>query len=427
MLIMARMTCKRRAGIKKKVSPNVIQPFDNIKYMWHCQETVSQMQQEFMTFKMRDKLKAMAVVGAFETGAAFGKFSAVAVLNDGAGISYGFTQFTHASGALAEVLERYLAIGGVVGCMVIEDRMPIARKRTKIAVERLAADTAFRNAIRAAAVTDEMRSAQIEIAFKRFLEPAVKECSRLGFTSPLSLAVVYDSMVHGSWEKIRDKVSSSSSPRLPTYEFAWVNEFVELRDRWLASIPRLKTTRYRTRFFLDQIKLENWELRLPLRVQGVTISDATVESIEKYAADSSRSQKDSAVGPISTGDQQSPPNEPANPQPSPPSTRPPTPYLDRIESRVNSAAAKYDQVERISTAVTRRNDAAKSMWTTVVGSISQTFWALFGLLAGVPREVWFVVAVIAALLMLLYLYRQIALGKIREKFHVTSFKSHLST
>jgi hypothetical protein len=40
---------------------------------------------------------------------------------------------------------------------------------------------------------------------------------------------------------------------------------------------------------------------------------------------------------------------------------------------------------------------------------------VFGLIVGVPREVWLVVAVIAALLMLMYLYRQIALGKIRER------------
>ncbi len=41
-------------------------------------------------------------------------------------------------------------------------------------------------------------------------------------------------------------------------------------------------------------------------------------------------------------------------------------------------------------------------------------WALFGLAVGVPREVWLVVAIVAGALMLGYLYRQIALGKIRE-------------
>ena len=65
----------------------------------------------------------------------------------------------------------------------------------------------------------------------------------------------------------------------------------------------------------------------------------------------------------------------------------------------------------IATTVTSRNDATKSLWTTVIGSLTQTFWALFGLVVGVPREVWLVVAIIAAALMLLYLYRKITLAK----------------
>ena len=100
--------------------------------------------------------------------------------------------------------------------------------------------------------------------------------------------------------------------------------------------------------------------------------------------------------------------------------------LNSIETEVNDAAAKYDQVERIATTVTSRNDAAKSLWTTVIGSVTQTFWALFGLLAGVPREVWLVVALIAAALMLMYLYRQIALGKIRERGQVSGSKFQVS-
>jgi hypothetical protein len=88
--------------------------------------------------------------------------------------------------------------------------------------------------------------------------------------------------------------------------------------------------------------------------------------------------------------------------------------LDEAEEKVSAAVEKYDQAGRIATIVTTRTDAAKSFWTTIAGSLTQAFWALFGLLAGVPREVWLVVAVVAAVLMIMYLYRQIALGKIRE-------------
>ena len=408
----------------------------------------------------------MAIVGAFETGNAFGKFSAVAVLDDGAGISYGICQFTHRSGALAAVLERYLSLGGVVGRLVIDDRLSDVRKRTPSAVIRLSADIAFRNALRAAGITDEMKQAQVDIASERFLEPAVTECSRLGFKSPLALAVVYDSMTHGSWEKLRDKVLKSSHPDarsevtgfsspparggvapasgdevvgaadgvVLSRERQWLIAYVQMRDAWLASIPRLAATRYRTRFFFNQIKLQNWELKLPVRVQGVTISRSTIDSIAMNIGGNHFRQTSSAVEPSRTNGF-SPLIESANdpstltPKDPLPEAQPPDlrekgekrrkgeeeTCLDKVEAEVNLAATKYDQIERISTTVTQRSDAAKSLWTTVIGSVTQTFWALFGLIAVVPREIWLVVAIIAAALMLLYLYRQIELGRIREQ------------
>jgi hypothetical protein len=57
----------------------------------------------------------------------------------------------------------------------------------------------------------------------------------------------------------------------------------------------------------------------------------------------------------------------------------------------------------------------KSLWTTVIGTLWQTAWAIFGFLVGIPRVVWLTVAVIVAALMLYYLYRQLTLGKIREQ------------
>ena len=383
---------------------------------------------KFMPFSATEKLKALALVAAFETGSASGKFSTVAVLDDGAGVSYGFSQFTHRSGALADVLERYKTIGGTVGTFIINGRMSLVRRQTPQAIAQLSADIPFRNSLRAAGITDEMKQAQVDIALERFLRPAECECERMRFTSPLALAVIHDSMVHGSWIKIRDRITRRG-------EHEWIREYVETRDKWLASIPRLASTRYRTRFFLNQIKLQNWELNLPLRANGVAITEDIIDRFAQFAGAQASDQQGSAVGPqLST----EPPTPPQNSSTSSdvssteaqppnvveqrkPESEPPavvggsTSAIDNIESHVNAAAAKYDQVERIATTVTSRNDAAKSLWTTVFGSVTQTFWAVFGLIAGVPREVWLVVALIAAALMLMYLYRQIELGKIRER------------
>ncbi|HYJ92802.1 MAG TPA: chitosanase, partial [Pyrinomonadaceae bacterium] len=232
-----------------------------------------------MAFADSDELKAVAIVSIFETGKAFGDFSAVAVLNDGAGISYGVNQFTHRSGALAAVLDKYLEKGGEVARTAIENGLVQARKRTPKAVSELAADGRFKNSLRAAALTREMKEAQIDVAFERFLQPAVDECEKLEFVETLSLAVVYDSITHGSWEKLRDEIRIPGLDAAPTLEHAWIAEYVKTRDSWLASIPRLVTTRYRTKFFLGQIERGNWKLSLPLLVHGVSLTSRTISNI----------------------------------------------------------------------------------------------------------------------------------------------------
>jgi len=411
------------------------------------------MTQEYMNFSTEAILKAIAIVSLFETGRPFGDFSAVAVLNDGAGISYGISQFTHRSGALAAVLDRYFANGGMVGKAMLEARSTTLEDRTPAAIRELASDERFKSALRVAGITREMKAAQVSVAIRFYVAPAIAECRRRGFTEPLSLAVIYDSFVHGSFERISAIVKAPSS-----FERAWTTEYVRRRDRWLASIPRLAATRYRTRFFLNQIRFENWQLELPVRAQGVTVTNSAISELAQMMRVTKPDLKTSAVGP-SLNEPRQTISEPSTNPPvtSPPEAQPPDPIeaataqaetrasgcepgseppavaggsldsdeatcLDTVESRVNAAAEKYDQVERIATAVTTRNDAAKSLWTTVIGSLSQTFWALFGILAGIPREVWLAVAVIVALLTLMYLYRQITLGKIRELHQVMTDK-----
>lgn len=383
-----------------------------------------------MVFGQQEKITALAIVSVFETSKAFGDFSAVAVLNDGAGISYGFCQFTHRSGALAAVLEQYLESGGQVARAAIENALPIARRTSQSAIVKLADDGKFRNALRAAGVTREMKAAQLETALFGYLQPAVDECERLKFTRPLSLAVVYDSIVHGSWERFRDAVLRSSPPHergIFSYEQWFILNYITKRDAWLASVPRLAMTRYRTQFFIGQIKRGNWDLSLPVRVHGVAITDQMIgELSQKFTSD----ETVSAAGPQLTPQPQTTEqatnssSEPHDPllKAQPPDRSDET-CLDKVEDAFNAAAAKYDQAGRIATTVTSRTDAAKSLWTTVLGSLTQAFWALLGMFTSMPREVWLVVAIIAAALMLMYLYRQIALGKIRERSQMPGSKS----
>lgn len=340
--------------------------------------------------------KAETIVRLFETGKPLGDPTAVAVLNDGAGVSYGVKQFTHRSGSLLQVAEAYLGLGGTVGRETIDSRLSQLRSRTKPAIEKLSADAQFKNALRAAGSTAPMREAQRAIAYERYMRPAVSECRALGFERPLSLAVVYDSMVHGSWERLANNLGPVGE------EMSWIKRYLEVRDSWLRSMPRLRVTAYRTRFFLTQTARGNWDLKLPVTVNGFLLTEKILKSPE-----AERPQPPAAGPPTS-------PPEPHQTGRGPKKAAAPAETLDEIERRVDEIAARVDQAERIVVTAATRTDKAKSLWATVAGSIWQAAWALGGLLAGVPREVWLIVALIAGALTLMFLFRQIMLGRIRE-------------
>lgn len=339
-----------------------------------------------MTFSEFDKLKALAIVNTFETSQPFGDYAACTVLNDSAGISYGICQFTHRSGSLAAVVESYLNSGGQVCRNILSEKFPLIKRHDRFAIRRAAADAGLKKALAAAAVTREMKAAQNEVAAKRYLHPAVAICEKRGFVLPLSLAVIYDSVTHGSWQLIADKTERS---RMSGDERGWITAYVRRRHLWLGNIARLKATTYRTRFFLNQIALANWKLRLPVNVHGVRLSDEMLpQPNEPVSAASSAEQNDQH----SKRD-----------------------LLESAHEIFSKGAEKFDRVDGIITGVATRKDAAKSLWTTIIGTIWQATWAVFGFLTGLPREVWIVVALIAGALMIIYLYRQIVLGKIREK------------
>ena len=371
-----------------------------------------------MEFSNIDKLKVLAIVNIFETSKPFGDYAACVVLNDGAGVSYGINQFTHRSGSLLEVINSYLSNGGKIGRTVLEANLLKLQARSARSINSLAADKSFKKALKAAAVTREMRFAQNQVAFERYLKPAIEACHGFGFTLPLSLAVIYDSINHGSWEKIRDRVGKCDS------EKAWITEYVRQRDAWLKSVPRLMTTRYRTRFFLDQIAVGHWELELPFTVHGIRLtkemfSRRTAEKAKESAVEPLDKPAETQAGPAVTKPHNFPPNSSGNPQieAQPPIASRENSRLETIEAQINEAAAGYDRFEKAATTVVTRKDAAKSLWTTVGGSMWQSLWAVFAFLVGMPQEIWLVVAIIAAAFGLFYLYRQIALGKIREQSH----------
>ncbi|MEJ7624076.1 MAG: chitosanase [Pyrinomonadaceae bacterium] len=392
-----------------------------------------------MSYTETDKVKALAIVHVFETSRPFGDYAACVVLNDGAGVSYGINQFTHRSGSLLAVVDAYLASGSPVG----RDALAAARSQLALvsaqSISRLASNETFKKALRRAAVTREMRDAQNAVMFTRYLAPALGECTRRGLRCALSLAVVYDSITHGSWERLSRAIDLHVG-RVHFEERAWITAYVRRRHLWLTNVRRLKSTNYRTRFFLEQIMTGNWSLRPPMRVHGVALTEAmfaqrSADTLVRNVGSSGVGADGSAAIPARTRSKDAADDDtnrsssglPIGATPEEPSLRTgvsalrwgrlpalPSGALESVGERVSSAARRFDQVEGVVTAVTTRRDAAKSLWTTIVGTIWQAAWAVFGFVIGLPRSIWIGVAMIAAVLMLVYLYRQISLGRVRE-------------
>ncbi|MEO8649179.1 MAG: chitosanase, partial [Acidobacteriota bacterium] len=234
-----------------------------------------------MPFSERDKLIALAIVHIFETSKPFGDYAAVAVLNDGAGISYGINQFTHKSGSLYAVLDRFAKLGGELTHAIGGVMQDLA---TKSRIQSVSANATVKSDLRRLGADPLMHQAQREIAFEKYLAPAIRACEGSDFEMPLSLAVVYDSINHGSFDKIRDRVvvqkPGNGSMTEQEFEKEWITRYVKKRDAWLESSPRLKVTDYRTDFFLAQIARDNWNLNLPLNVHGFKLTNEILDGVE---------------------------------------------------------------------------------------------------------------------------------------------------
>lgn len=339
-------------------------------------------------FNKTDKRKALAILRLFETGRAKARYDALAVLDDGAGISYGIFQFTHRSGALASVVKRYLAAGGEIGRETLESRMQILGRTSARSIERLSQDTEFRRALIAAAATSEMREAQRAVAERRYVARAVSACRINDLELPLSLAAVLDGIVHGSFDRIARYAMGST-------EKAIITDYLRRRDAWLRSTPRLKKTAYRTRFFLGEIAKGNWQLDLPMTVNGRKLTAEDLDDEDREAAE---------LPPTF-------PPETTNTEPQIPAKE--IPADEPRPSILATAEAAFDQVDDVVTGIATRTNRARSLWATLAGTLWQTLWAVVAFVAGIPPEIWIATAIAAAILTALYLYRQHRLSMAR--------------
>lgn len=220
---------------------------------------------------MDKKNKIQRILNAIETGTPDGNYGDVSIFKDGpnniAQITYGRSQTTE-YGLLKELLELYISNKGIYA----NDFIPYINKLEKTPLVK---DSKFINLLEKAATDPIMRSTQDAFFDEFYWEPAVEWAEANGFTTPLSLLVIYDSFTQSGG--ILGFLRNRFKERVPAKggnEKKWITDYVNVRHAWLKSNtyrPILRKTVYRTQAMINTIESNDWNLDKPYKVNGSII------------------------------------------------------------------------------------------------------------------------------------------------------------
>jgi chitosanase len=221
------------------------------------------------------KKTAEAIVNVFETSEVLGRYGQVTLIEGDTGhLTYGRSQTTLSSGNLHTLLALYC---GNLGALFGPRLAPFLPRFAALDLT-LDQDELVKNLLRAAADDPVMRDVQDAFFDQVYWQKAARAAAVAGIVSPLGVAVVYDSIVHGSWNLIRQRTVAQVGTVAAAGEQPWISAYVAARRDWLANHPRrdLRPTVYRMDAFRRLIDQDLWALELPLVIRGQEISAASL-------------------------------------------------------------------------------------------------------------------------------------------------------
>lgn len=217
------------------------------------------------------------IISIFETGRipTAAAYATCTILPDGAGISYGKHQSTDRAGSLDKVVQRYIELGGQHAAAFRPMLPYFASNKSASEPPKgpwSAETTAAVNLLKQAGTDPVMHRAQDEVFDANYWLPAVNICKEAKLVTPLAHAVVYDGLIHGGFQVVRNRFAAVP-PAKGGDEKTWVKEYLKARRAWLSASANelLRRTVYRQDVFEAIIATGNWDLTLPLVVRGVTI------------------------------------------------------------------------------------------------------------------------------------------------------------
>ena len=235
----------------------------------------SLMEKTFITSIIKKKIEQ--VINVFETGSATGNYGELVKYRDYSDpvtkslivqVTYGRSQTTE-FGHLKALVQDYMNSKGIYA----DQFLPYLNRIGKM--PSLATDDIFCKALKDAGKNDPiMKTCQDHLFEIKYYQPAHNWFTVNGFVLPLSLLVIYDSIIHsGSVLPFLRKRFSTVLPASGGNEQEWINNYVNVREDWLAthSNPLLHATVYRTQCLKKQIEQNNWDLVQKVIANGITI------------------------------------------------------------------------------------------------------------------------------------------------------------
>ncbi|MBI4650398.1 chitosanase [Candidatus Desantisbacteria bacterium] len=216
------------------------------------------------------KKTAQAIVNIFESGKPIGDYGCVTVLKGDTGhLTYGRSQTSLGSGNLALLLHAYCDKKGILS----NDLKPFlsAFDGKDFGLD---SNEKVKSLLRDAGKDPVMQKTQDEFFDKIYWEPALKSADYISVSKPLSVTVIYDSRIHGSYQAMRDLTIKQYGQVNVIGENEWIKFYISVRRNWLASHANkiLNATVYRMDTFKKLIDENKWELQLPLKARNIVIS-----------------------------------------------------------------------------------------------------------------------------------------------------------
>lgn len=218
------------------------------------------------------KRAAQAIVNIFETGSPRGDYARVTLIDGDSGhLTYGRAQTTLGSGNLYLLVKRYVE---APGAEYAADLVPYLG-RLEARDTHLDLDATLKRTLRDAGRDPVMIAAQDAFFDSVYWQPALASAGAISLAEPTSIAVVYDSRIHGSWHAMRDRTNERKGSVADVGKRQWVRNYVQVRRDWLANHPNaaLHPTVYRMDAFRALFRSRNWTLKLPFSCRGIRIDE----------------------------------------------------------------------------------------------------------------------------------------------------------